>query len=133
MVTIPTVKWRLAFAGFAAGVLFAPQFASAQIIAYKVGEVNSGMTKQCIYNALGSQYTRTISSVSLCPLSIQVASTQSYNSPPPVAELNGGTAFKSGEVVTGMTKQCFYNYLGSQVARTISSVSLCPLTINVGD
>ena len=30
------------------------------------------MTKQCFYDALGSAYTRTISSIALCPLSIKV-------------------------------------------------------------
>lgn len=38
--------------------------------------------------------------------------------------------FKSGEVISGMNKICFYDCLGSTVAITISSVSLCPLTIN---
>ena len=30
------------------------------------------MTKQCFYDALGSAYARTISSIALCPLSIKV-------------------------------------------------------------
>ena len=40
-------------------------------------------------------------------------------------------AFKSGEAVTGMTKQCFYNYLGSTYTITIKSYELCPITINL--
>jgi len=44
---------------------------------------------------------------------------------------NAGTAFFKYEYVTGMTKQCVYDYLGSQVIRTQSSISLCPLTIQI--
>ena len=41
------------------------------------------------------------------------------------------TAFKTGERTTGMTKQCFYDALGSAYTRTVGSVELCPLTIQV--
>jgi len=40
-------------------------------------------------------------------------------------------AFKTGEVVTGNTKQCYYEYLGQQYIMTIKSYQLCPLIINV--
>ncbi len=39
------------------------------------------------------------------------------------------TCFKTGEERSGMNKICYYNCLGSRAAITISSVSLCPLTI----
>ena len=39
------------------------------------------------------------------------------------------TCFKTGEQVSGMNKICYYNCLGSTAAITISSVALCPLTI----
>jgi predicted ABC-type sugar transport system permease subunit len=42
-----------------------------------------------------------------------------------------GTAFKTGERTTGMTKQCFYDYIGNGYTRTVRSVELCPLTIQV--
>ena len=43
-----------------------------------------------------------------------------------------GTAFFSHEIETGgMTKQCVYDYLGSTYVITISSVKLCPMSINV--
>ena len=42
-----------------------------------------------------------------------------------------GTAFKTGERTTGMTKQCYYTYLGSQYTITINAVGMCPLTIEV--
>lgn len=38
--------------------------------------------------------------------------------------------FKTGEQTSGMNKICFYDCLGSAAAITISSVSLCPLSIN---
>jgi hypothetical protein len=37
--------------------------------------------------------------------------------------------FKTGEETSGLNKICYYNCMGSQAAITISSVSLCPLTI----
>jgi hypothetical protein len=42
------------------------------------------------------------------------------------------TCFKTGENAPpgSMTKICYYDCLGSPVAITISSVKLCPLTIN---
>ena len=40
-------------------------------------------------------------------------------------------AFKTGERITGMTKQCYYTFGGNQYTRTIQAVQLCPLTIRV--
>lgn len=40
------------------------------------------------------------------------------------------TCFKSGEERAGMNKICYYNCAGSRAAITISSTSLCPLSIN---
>jgi hypothetical protein len=109
-----------------------PSPAHGQTVAFKSGEIQSGMTKQCFYEALGSTYTRTISSVSLCPLtiSVQSAPTPSYQAPSMGTQ---GMAFKTGEQTTGMTKQCYYNHLGSTITRTVSAVSLCPLSIPVGN
>lgn len=47
------------------------------------------------------------------------------------AAANAGTAFFKYEYVTGMTKQCVYDYLGSQVVRTMPSYAVCPVTIQV--
>lgn len=107
---------------------------SQTVTAFKTGEATTGMTKQCFYDALGSAYTKTFSSVTLCPLSIQVASPGSSTptpSAPPTPSPSTVTAFKSGEKTTGMTKQCFYQALGSEYTKTFSSVTLCPLTIQV--
>ena len=42
-----------------------------------------------------------------------------------------GIAFLKGEMTTGMTKQCFYDYLGNTYTRTIQSYQLCPTSINI--
>ena len=43
-----------------------------------------------------------------------------------------GTAFFMYEIDKGnMHKQCVYDYLGEEFVITISSVKLCPLTIEV--
>jgi hypothetical protein len=42
-----------------------------------------------------------------------------------------GTAFYTGERTTGMTKQCYYDYLGNQYTITLDSYKLCPLNITV--
>jgi len=106
--------------------------AAAQTTAFSSGESVSGMTKQCFYSFGADTYTKTISATSLCPLSIVVPSTPKspqyqYTSPPP----GNITAFKSGEMTSGMTKQCFYSFGANQYTRTISSTALCPLSIQV--
>lgn len=78
--------------------------------------------------------TRTVSPVALCPLSIQVqlgsrapSAPEALRAPGPVTV----TAFKTGERVTGMTKQCVYEGLGNAYTMTIRSVELCPLNLQV--
>ena len=39
------------------------------------------------------------------------------------------TCFYTGEQTSGMNKICYYNCFGSAAAITISSVALCPLSI----
>lgn len=46
-------------------------------------------------------------------------------------EAVAGTAFFKYERVTGMTKQCVYDYLGSEYTITIRSYRVCPVTIEV--
>lgn len=99
-------------------------------IAFKSGENTTGMTKTCFYNYLGSAYTKTVKSFELCPLSLEVDSSN-----PSAAQGNSGsgsgTAFKTGEESSSMTKNCFYNYLGNQYTKTVKSYELCPLSIKV--
>jgi len=105
--------------------------------ALKAGERTTGMTKQCFYNYIGNGCTRTIGAIELCPLTIQVRATPPTPkptpppTPPPSPTPQTGTAFKAGERTTGMTKQCFYNYIGNGYTRTIGAIELCPLTIQV--
>lgn len=116
-------------------VFLLPDSAVAQTVtAFKTGERTTGMTKQCFYEGLGNAYTRTVSSVALCPLSIKVQAAPKRNQradPSYSLESRTITAFKTGERTTGMTKQCFYEGLGSAYTKTISSVALCPLSIKV--
>jgi len=44
---------------------------------------------------------------------------------------HAGTAFYTGESISGVYKTCYYNYLGSSVAISVSATSLCPLTIDM--
>ena len=124
-------KLRTVVAATALAWLAPEMLAAQQMTAYKTGEQTTGMTKQCIYDALGSTYTTTIKAVELCPLSIKVerrtAAPPAPTTPatPPPSTI---TARLTGEKTTGMTKQCFYEYLGSEYTRTISSVALCPLS-----
>ncbi len=48
----------------------------------------------------------------------------------PTMVANATTCFYQNEQISGMNKICYYNCLGSTAAITISSVKLCPLTIN---
>ena len=115
--------------------------ATAQTVtAFKTGEQTTGMTKQCFYSALGNTHTRTVSSVALCPLSIQAPMNPAVRAAPAVRPApvrpttpapTTTTGFKTGEQTTGMTKQCFYNALGNTHILTVSSVTLCPLNVQV--
>jgi len=53
--------------------------AAQSMMAFKTGEETTGTTKQCLYDALGSAYTRTISSIDLCPLTVQVPASPKPN------------------------------------------------------
>ena len=48
----------------------------------------------------------------------------------PTLVANAVTCFSTGEETSGMNKICYYDCLGSSAAITVSSVSLCPLSIN---
>lgn len=127
----------LAVALLLLALVFAPRNSAwAQTAtAFLEGEETTGMTKQCFYNALGNGYTVTINSIRLCPLTIQVRANPTRSprtdSIPQPEQPRMVTAFQTGERTTGMTKQCFYEALGSAYTRTISAVALCPLSIRV--
>ena len=108
----------------------AAELPAQTITAYKTGERTNGQTKQCYYDGLGSEYTRTVSSIALCPLSIQVTTRNPAPTPAP-APRSTITAYKTGEETTGSTKQCFYDGLGNRYTKTVQSQQLCPLSITV--
>ena len=93
--------------------------------AFQTGERVTGSTKQCYYSFVGRRYTRTVQSDQLCPGSIQVP----YTAPASVPTQR--TAFKTGERVTGSTKQCFYTFAGEEYTRTVRWYRLCPRNIPV--
>jgi len=108
--------------------------AAQTLTAFKTGEVTTGMTKQCVYDALGNVYTRTMASIAICPLNIKVRPPYASASVSPTVERPDPrtvTAFKTGEQTTGMTKQCFYNALGSAYTQSIGAAEICPLNIQV--
>jgi len=45
-------------------------------------------------------------------------------------EANAIMCFQAGERVSGMNKICYYDCLGSEVAITVDSYKICPLSIN---
>jgi hypothetical protein len=117
-------------------MIAAGPLAAQSTTAYKTGERTTGMTKQCYYDALGSEHTRTIQSIELCPLSITVKTGSSAPKPDPGREPKTEpaprsrlTAYRTGEETTGTTKQCHYDGMGSRYTRTVQSYQLCPLSI----
>lgn len=103
------------------------------VTAFKKGEQVTGMTKQCFYSFGATIYTQTIQSIQLCPLSISVAMAPSTTSGTATGAPASGqvTAFKKSEVITGLTKQCFYAFGSTIYTRTLNSIELCPLSISV--
>jgi len=41
------------------------------------------------------------------------------------------TGFYQSDVVSGMSRICYYSHLGGTVAITVSSIRICPMTIQV--
>jgi hypothetical protein len=114
-------------------IFFALAVTAYAATAFFTGERTTGTTKQCYYEYLGDTYTITIGGIKMCPMSIEVPSYPSLPAPPPEPpSFGGGLAFYTGEEETGMTKQCFYDYLGDTYTRTIDAVKLCPMSIKVG-
>lgn len=99
---------------------------------FGAGEVSAGMNKICYYDCLGGKASKTVSSVSLCPLSISKGESrgQSGLGSSGNNDFSGNqTCFKSGEYTSGMNKVCRYDCLGSPAETTISATQLCPLSV----
>jgi hypothetical protein len=124
---------RIPLASIIAALAVAGSTLPAQTItAYKTGERTTGQTKQCYYDGLGNEYTKTISSIALCPLSIQVSTRNPAPTPAPTPTPRPTiTAYNTGEETTGSTKQCYYEGLGNRYTKTIQSHQLCTLTIKI--
>ena len=99
--------------------------------ALKTSERTTGSTKQCYYNGAGKEYTKTVESYQLCPMSITVGTPLPTPSPSSAPSSVGSTAFKTGENQTGATKECFYEFAGKRYTKTVEGYQLCPLSIRV--
>ncbi len=93
--------------------------------AFQTGEQVTGSTTQCYYSFRGRRYTRTVPSDQLCPVSIQVPAPVPANVP------TQRTVFKTGERVTGQTKECYYKFAGVEYTRTVPRYRLCPRSIKI--
>lgn len=67
-----TLEVRLPPTRGAAAAEPSPPSSARTVTAFKTGERTTGLTRQCIYDALGNAYTRTVSSVDPCPLRVRV-------------------------------------------------------------
>ena len=99
--------------------------AAQTVTAFQTGEEVMGARKQCYYSFRRARYTRTVPSDQLCPISIQVPS------PAPMSVPTQRTVFKTGQRVTGETKQCFYRFAGAEYTRTVRWYRLCPRSIKI--
>ncbi len=103
--------------------------------ALKTGERVTGQTKQCMYSAAGSVYTRTINLGEICPprITVSAASNQAASEPRPATAPSGRTilAVNSGERSTGTAKQCTYDAAGVEYIKTVASNESCPQSIEV--
>ena len=83
------------------------------------GERTSGMNKICYYNGPSGDFTKTISSVSLCP---QSASDGRISAP----ISSNVTGFLARESTSGLNKTCYYNSHRGTFTKTVGAASLCP-------
>lgn len=54
------------------GALIGSRADAYTVSGYLVKEYTTGMTRQCVYDVLGSTYIITVSAVEICPLTIKV-------------------------------------------------------------
>lgn len=126
--------WKLAAVIIALAFNLEPASAqSSQVTGYLKKEVESGgMTKQCIYDALGSTYVKTVQNYQLCPYSERFtrpgssasASSSTDNYQANAREVTG--YFRREIADGGMTKQCLYDALGSTYVLTVKNYQICP-------
>lgn len=131
---MPARIWNISAAILGLALHLQPASAqSSQVTGYLKKEVDSGgMTKQCIYDALGSTYVKTVQNYQLCPNSERFtrpgssasvsASSDNYQ-----ANAREVTGYFRREIADGgMTKQCLYDALGSTYVLTVKNYQICP-------
>ena len=105
---------------------------------FKTGEQISGFNKICYYDGASGAFSKTVSSISLCPLSADDGKGQgggsNYGSNNSTfgnsSQLNqmSNRGQLSGERSSGLNKTCYYDSIKGTFTKTVSSVSLCPLS-----
>jgi hypothetical protein len=119
---------RLSYLSIFGLALVSCELEAQTVTAFKTGERSTGQTKQCYYNAAGREYTKTVESYQICPVSLSVPSPIPSPSP---STGSGTTAFKTGERATGTTKECYYSFAGKEYTKTLESYQVCPTSIRV--
>ena len=93
------------------------------------GERTSGMNKICYYNGPSGDFTKTVSSVALCPQSASDGrnpSSSSYGTKAIKSQPNKVTGYLSGERVSGLIKTCYYDSYRGSFTKSVGSAKLCP-------
>ena len=62
---------------------------------------------------------------------VMTAMGQAYNARQAAEQSAGTTYFLDSQMVTGMTRQCFYSFGSTVQTKTVGAAELCPLTIKV--
>ncbi|NVK25946.1 MAG: hypothetical protein HWE10_13550 [Gammaproteobacteria bacterium] len=82
------------------------------------GEQTSGLNKICYYNGASGSFSKTVSNVSLCPLSADDGKG--------FGGASSNTGFLSGQTTSGLNKTCYYNSPRGTFTKTVGSAQLCP-------
>ena len=91
----------------------------------------SGFNKTCTYSSTRGEFTKTIRSTQICPLTADDGRTnRSMRSSQSNRQQNSGstTGFFEGETASGFNKICTYSSVRGDFTKTIGSTQLCPLT-----
>lgn len=94
----------------------------------KSSESMSGMNKTCVYSCLTGSQTRNISSVALCPITIDDGGVGAPTRTPAIGGSGSSICQITRESTAGMNKICTYKCLTGEKSMTIGSTQLCPLT-----
>ncbi len=112
-------------AALAAAVMATAPSARAETC-FKSGEEAGALGTVCTYRCSFGETSQNVGPGRMCPATAP-ASPTALNRAVPAAR--GGACLKTGERVTGMSKQCLYDCAGSPKAETVGAAQLCPLTV----